>query len=552
MKQKNKNFIPTFITLAAIFNVIAVTPFFNKDGMIIPKLIIMLSTSMYLLPIILANLQIVLRNKLLKFIILIQILILIQCIIVMILSAAPLTQQIFGRTGRGLGLISIFSLILIFIAASMFIPVDKLRTILLGFIISAALTSLYSLLQSFGIDLIAWESRTNGVIGTLGNPNYQSAFAAMALIPSVLYFLAIDRKLYLALFSFVFFVFVIYRTQSTQGIIGGLASIIIVLLIYFWYKNKLIFISTLFIGLAGSILAVIGMLSFGPFSPYLYKVSIQSRGDFWRSAFATANDHPFFGVGLDSFGDYSLKYRDARAAGHPWAEYTDNAHNFFLQQASTGGYIYAVLNLALTVTVFYSFIKIQKSINKFDPVVVSLFSAWSVFQLTSVISPESLATLFWNSIISGAAVSFAKNLSKISNISTNFNSEKFKSRPYVSIISGMLGFLMLIPLFNTDRKQLVGMKTGDANLVMEATLSFPESTVRYNLIGRELYDSGLSLQALEIARAGVKFNPNSPALWALILVNQDAAITERFEAKKRILELDPLNKNVANYDPSVQ
>ena len=111
---------------------------------------------------------------------------------------------------------------------------------------------------------------------------------------------------------------------------------------------------------------------------------------------------------------------------------------------------------------------------------------------------------------------------------------------------------MLMPLFNTDRKQLIGMKTGDANLVMEATLSFPESTVRYNLIGRELYDSGLSLQALEIARAGVKFNPNSPALWALILVNQDAAITERFEAKKRILELDPLNKNVANYDPSVQ
>jgi hypothetical protein len=92
------------------------------------------------------------------------------------------------------------------------------------------------------------------------------------------------------------------------------------------------------------------------------------------------------------------------------------------------------------------------------------------------------------------------------------------------------------------------MKSGNANQVMSATLSYPESTIRYNLIGRELFDSGLTKQSLEIARSGIKFNPNSAALWALILVNPHATLNERLMAKSRILELDPLNKNVREYN----
>jgi hypothetical protein len=111
----------------------------------------------------------------------------------------------------------------------------------------------------------------------------------------------------------------------------------------------------------------------------------------------------------------------------------------------------------------------------------------------------------------------------------------------------LLGLAILLPLFNVDRQQLAGMKTGNANMVMEATISFPKSTGRYNLIGTELFNSGLLIQSLEIARSGVKFNPYSPALWSLILVNPNATIEERLQAKSKILELDPLNKKVRDY-----
>jgi O-antigen ligase len=549
MDLKEKNPILKIIIISAVVNTLVITPFFNKDGMIIPKLFVIFSTAMYVSPLIFSNYKIILKNRLLKLIMLLQLLILSQSLIVMIVSSAPLEQQIFGRTGRGLGLITIVSLSLIFIMTAVLTNIEKIRNILFWLIISSFLSSFYSIMQSYGFDLISWETRTNGVIGTLGNPNFQSAFAAMALVPSFLYFFWVKKKSYLSFLLFAFFSFVILRTQSTQGIIAGSASIFIVLLIYYFYRSKIIFTLTVITGLIASIFALSGMLSYGPLATYLYKVSIQSRGDFWRSAFTTANNHPVFGVGLDSFGDYSLKYRDEIAAGHPWAEYTDNAHNFFLHQASTAGYPFAVLNLIVIVLVFYSFFRIQINIKKFDPNIISLFSVWIVFQMVSVISPENLVTMYWNAIFSGALVGVAKDLSRISEVVNKSPESKITYNRGVSVVMGLIGFVILLPLFNTDRQQLIGMKTGNANLVMEATLKFPESTVRYNLIGRELFDSGLTQQSLEIARSGVKFNPYTPALWALILVNPNATIEERFEAKNKILEFDPLNKNVRAYVP---
>jgi O-antigen ligase len=547
MELREKNSVMKVILTSAVINTLVLTPFFNKDGMIIPKLMVIFSAAMYLLPTVFLNYRIIFANKYLKFVTIIHILLLFQSLIVLFVSSAPLEQQIFGRTGRGLGLITIVSLSIVFIVSALSVSIEKIRNILFWLIVSSFLSSFYSILQSYGVDLISWDTKTNGVIGTLGNPNFQSAFAAVALVPSFLYFFWVKKQSYLSFLLFIFYSFVIFRTQSTQGVIAGLGSIVIVSLIYFWYKSKLMFIFISITGFIFGSLTIAGMLNYGPFSTYLYKISIQSRGDFWRSAFTTANNHPIFGVGLDSFGDYSLKYRDEVAAGHPWAEYTDNAHNFFLQQASTAGYPFAILNFVLILFVLYSFFRIQINVNKFDPSITSIFSIWCVYQMVSVISPENLVNIFWNAVISGAIVGIAKGFSENSRVKNNSPIAKTKYVQLYSITLCLVGFAVLLPLFNVDRKQLTGMKTGNANMVMEATLSFPESTVRYSLIGRELLNSGLTQQSLEIARSGIKFNPYSPASWALILVNPNATLEERMVAKNKILELDPLNKNVRDF-----
>ena len=549
MKQINKSSTLQIMVIFTFLHTIAITPFWNKDGMIIPKLIIMFTLAMYLFPILVINRQLILSSKITKFVLIVQCVLLIQNLIVLITSSAPLEQQIFGRTGRGLGLITTFSLAVILLATILLVENNQKNHILLGLIISGFISSFYSVLQSFGIDLLKWESRTNGVIGTLGNPNFQSAFAAIVLVPSLLYFSKSRKQYLLALILFMFFSFTIYRTQSTQGIIAGFFSIAIALIIFSWYRNKLFFGLVLIGGFVSAFFAILGMLNMGPMSGYLYKVSIQSRGDFWRSAFTTANDNPIFGVGLDSFGDYSLKYRDQIAANHSFAEYTDNAHNFFLEHAATGGYPSAILNLLIVLSVLFAFIIIQRDIKKFDVTIVSLFSAWAAFQMTTVISPGNLVTMHWNAIISGAIIGIAKSVSSNQVSMPKVSENKVKSFSLVNFVFSIIALVIMFPVFNVDRIQLTGMQKGDANLVMRATTSYPESTVRYSLIGRELLNSGLNQQSLELARAGIEFNPNSAGLWALVLVNPIAPMSERLEAKDRILELDPLNVEVPNFIP---
>ena len=124
-----------------------------------------------------------------------------------------------------------------------------------------------------------------------------------------------------------------------------------------------------------------------------------------------------------------------------------------------------------------------------------------------------------------------------------------KSNRWASNVLATLGFILMFPMFNTDRLQLLGMQNGDGNLVIKASMSFPESTVRYAQIGNELLNSGLTQQALELSRSAVEFNPQSAGLWALIMINPNATMEERLSAKKIILELDPLNNEVKNYTP---
>ena len=175
------------------------------------------------------------------------------------------------------------------------------------------------------------------------------------------------QVLYQSLLS-ILFIFAIYRAQSTQGYIVLSAAVLIFLLLFTWYGKRLFFFLLLSSGALIGAIAIAGMLNKGPLAYYLYKPSVESRGDFWRSAFNAANANPVFGTGIDSFGDSFLIYRDRQQI-----EMTDNAHNYFLEFAATGGYTLAILNLLIIFLTLYSFISLQKKLGKFDAKLSSIF-----------------------------------------------------------------------------------------------------------------------------------------------------------------------------------
>lgn len=547
MKQVKQPSVYNSVILFSFLGTLAISPWVNKDSMIIPKLILLFVCASYLLPKILYVIPDVLKFNKIKLLLIISTLIVIQIIVVAIISKAPFEQQLFGRTGRGLGIITAVSLVLVMLASAIFIKREKITLLLQGIVISCLISSVYSIFQSFGVDFLKWDSKTNGVIGTLGNPNFQSSFAALALIPTAVLFWNVRYKYISSIFFCGLLVWVIFRTQSTQGFVSAAVAVLLFTIAISYQKYKplsyILFIVLFFSG----VIAILGMLNRGPLNSYLYKVSVQSRGDFWRSAFATANDHPFFGVGIDSFGDSYLKYRDQIAISHPWAEYADNAHNFFLEYAATAGYPMVILQLTLIALTLFSYIQTYRKIEHFNINLLALFISWSVFQLQSFISPGNLSMMMWNSILTGTLIGVGvisnSNLEELVPVNKQVVS---KTRIY-SFGFVIAAFLIMYPLYNTDHQQMTAMNTGNGDLAISAAKQYPQSVLRYQIITRELLNSNLPTQALDLARSAVKFNPNSANLWALVVINPTAPIAERIEAKTEILKLDPLNKEVKDF-----
>jgi O-antigen ligase len=514
----------------------------NFDALIIPKIALLFAVALYILPDLIAHIKEFFSETRLVLLFTITFIIIFHMALVMLLSEAPFEQEFFGRTGRGLGFSTYFSISILILCMAIFSKINDFNFIVFWLSFSGLLSSLYALTQRFGFDVFNWDSRTNGIIGTLGNPNFQSSFTAMTFIPILVYLFKQKIKYVAIPIVFSIFILTLYFTQSTQGYVVSSAAVLIFLLLFTWYGKRLIFFPLLLSGVLVATIAIAGMLSKGPLAYYLYKPSVQSRGDFWRSAFNAANANPVFGTGIDSFGDSFLIYRDRQKI-----EMTDNAHNYFLEFAATGGYILAILNLLIIFLTLFSFISLQKKLGKFDAKLSSIFCAWSVFQMQSLISPGTITLIVWGAILSGYLI--GSNIRYVINkdsIKETERNPKFKTQT-ASVCLLIVGLLIMFPLYKTDRDLKKGHELKNGDMVMSALTTYPESSVKYNIFTQEFLKSNLLPQAVDLGRKAVKFNRNSVTAWALIFVNPQAPIEERIKARDEILRLDPLNTEVFTF-----
>lgn len=536
---------------ATVVNLVA-TPWINSDALIIPKIISLACLASFLLPTLIINYKTFLTDRKIKLLLILCVIFTLQMVMVMFMSKAPFEQEFFGRTGRGLGFITYFSLIVIMLYTAININLSNMPKISQGLLVSCLLSSIYSIFQFFGVDFSDWRTQTNGIIGTLGNPNFQSSFIAISFVPTIVYLWSRKYRLFLIFSATSILLFTLYICESTQGYIALISSLAVFILLKLWFnKSKLIFAATLIPTILSGFVAIAGMLDKGPLSYYLYKGSVRSRGEMWQTASSVIKSNPVFGVGLDSLGDYSLMYQNEKTA-NGIAEFIDNSHNFFLQFAATGGIILALCYIGISLLSLYSFFVLQKRIGKFDRNIAALFAAWVSFQLQSLISPAVIPTLIWNFIFCGTFIGISNSLELSADLSQErtsktINSVTKKSISVAGVISVILAFILTFPLFNADKLTRQADRKKDALLAVKAAKTYPESVIRYNLLGAGLYESGLYDLSLEIGRSAVKFNPNSYQTWILILVNPRATNEERYEAKEQLMKIDPFNKNIRNY-----
>jgi hypothetical protein len=232
MGVKEKNFLTRILVFAVISIPLVMTPGLNKDSLIVPKVIVFFCLALFLLPIILKNINIFFTNQYNKILAILVILLFIDAILILVNSASPIEQLIFGRMVRGLGFITFFSAIIVMTASSAIVKIDHINFLLKGIVFVGLLNGIYALLQYFKLDVFKWDSKTNGIIGTLGNPNSFSSFIAMILIPAVVMFWYSKYRYVLLIIFIPILLFSIYISQSTQGYIGLIAAVLLFLLIF--------------------------------------------------------------------------------------------------------------------------------------------------------------------------------------------------------------------------------------------------------------------------------------------------------------------------------
>jgi len=482
--------------------------------------------------------------------------------VVLLFSGTNFYQEFFGTYGRATGFVAYIALASLLLGAVVVASAGFVNSFARILLVTGGLSIGYGLLQVVGADPIKWVNQYSPVIGFLGNPNFQSSFVGFSGVLAFGFICAQGIKvMWRASYAtyLLLAVFVIIKTDSQQGLIVLAGGITIVSMIWLsGSKFKVASIPALIVSGVGAVLVALGSLNSGPLASLLYKASVTYRGDYWRAGWKMTVEHPFFGVGLDSYGDWYRRARTLEATLRRGPEVTSNAaHNVLLDFSSNGGFPLVIIYLALMVLVVISAIKLLKRSTDFDPALAGLIAVWIAYQAQSIISLNQLGLAVWGWIISGLIIGYEINTrtketvldvkppaSKGRNVKKPINSG-VSSKTLVSMVAGgVVGLLVGLPPFIASAKFKTAFESGDAVKFENAAYLWPYEPLRYGQVGLVLQSNKLDTQAQRVVDAGLLKFPDEFGLWSLASKLSTATPEQVAKAKEEMKRLDPNNPDI--------
>lgn len=545
IQNKQQKIVQLFALNLFFIASVLVTPFYSFESINLPKFSVLLLFASIALIYVLTNFKTVFLN--LPYVSKILIFgFLFTYVITFTLSDTPWQQQLYGRENRRNGLLTYLSLLLLFLVFHLLPYTKNLKIFVNRISLAGVLVTLYSILQLLGLDPFKWDSVNLHFFSTLGNPNFLSAYIAIVAIPILTWIYlrlsaaAFFLRVTTAISILVILVYLIYRTFSYQGFISLFASLsVFILIIVYKIRKRILFFGVFFFVSLSGVIALLGTLNSGPLSRILYKSSVTSRGDFFRSAVNAGNSNLFGGTGFDSFGDYYLLYRDYLAGSRDGAEFTDSAHNYFLDiYANQGvfGLIFYILMTLITLTTFIKLIRLPNS----SIYTTSLFSSWVAVQVQSLVSPTNLLFSILIFSISGFV------------IGTHYLREEVPKSHNNLLVIGLgfiLAFSLLSPPIIRENRILISNKNSSPIDYVASLELFPKSTVGYSRAINLFVQAGLEAQALEISKKAIEFNERTPAAYVVIYTSSLTSESEKLIAYNALLNLDPVNPNLKGLQP---
>lgn len=545
----------------AIAATLVITPWFSVDPINVPKLAVIAVGGFVTLAALLAHAKASFSPKY-RTVQILCALFVFDLILVLIFAGTNPSQEFFGTYGRSTGFVAYVALTSLLMGAVVISSAKFVSSFARTLLIAGGLSIGYGLLQTIGADPIKWVNQYSPVIGFLGNPNFQSSFVGFSGVLAFGFVCAQEMKISWRLGYAAYFllaVFVIIKTDSQQGLLVLAGGIAIVGMIWLSRSRfSVVTIPALIVSGIGAVLVAMGSLNSGPLASFLYQASVAYRGDYWRAGWKMTVEHPFLGIGLDSYGDWYRRTRTLEATLRRGPEVTSNAaHNVLLDFSSNGGFPLVIIYLALMVLVVISVIKILKRSTSFDPALAGLVAVWIAYQAQSIISLNQLGLAVWGWTISGLIIGYEINTrtkeAPVENrvqVSKGRNAKKsapevVSAKTLVSMIAGgVVGSIVGLPPFVASAQFKSAFESSDAIKIENAAYLWPYDPVRYGQVGLVLQNNKLDVQAQRVVDAALLKFPNEFVLWSLAAKLITATPEQVAEAKAQMKRLDPNNPDV--------
>jgi len=491
-------------------------------------------------------------------------------------SGQNFNQEFFGVYGRNTGFVTYLSLSLLLLVAAVASSIDLIAKFLYTFVIVGVVTTTYGFLQHFGIDPAGWVSPYNPIIGFLGNPDFNAAFLGMSIIAAggLVFLKTVSLKFKIILIPYVLLALYLMKLSVVkQGffVVAAGMGVFAISRLYFSKFRKLA--STL--ALASSIFAIIVLLALfnlGPLASLLYKSSLTARGYYWQAGLEMISRHPFLGVGLDNFGNWYRQTRSLDAYNWSPTQYTNSAHNVFIDIASSGGLIAFLAFILINVLVIYSALLVFQRSLGFDPVFVTLFSIWFGFNAQLLISINQIGVAVWGWVTSGLVIGLG--VIQLTPETQNFNAVKeLKNKKVVkknsserNLLPGsilkvtiglLLGAIIGLPTYIGEARYFTEMSSGDPVRIQNAAYIWPKNEQHFMQVATTLRDNRTNTSiarpelkpesipdysdlGIKVARDSIKFFPHSIYTYQLLRSFSGITAQEDLITKQKMRELDPL------------
>ena len=465
---------------------------------------------------------------------------------------STITREFFGTYGRNTGFLTYFSFAALALIAAFAGSESIRKPILFGITCAISVNVIYGLIQALGKDPQNWVISYTPVFGTLGNPDFISAFLGFGAAFPLAYLFSNNTKPITKVLCSLYLpisLYNIYKSGSQQGLV--VFAIVLGLVVYFEIKNfvkaKAIHAVYLLLFLVTGVVAILGTLQRGPLAELIYRSSVSVRGYYWNAGIKMISENPIFGVGLDSYGDWYRSSRSILATESNASVVSNSAHNVFIDIAATAGLPALFAYLAFIFLALKSAWKIFKKNEKLEPFFISVFVAWMGYLAQSTISINNLALGIWGWVLPGLIIGLERfqetEVMSKNRVASRKNNALDLSGMMMTVglvIGGAIGF---IP-FNADANFRHSIEAGTPNSIFVAAQKWPTDTSRL-IYGALLFQSNkLDKQALDLAQIALKQNPRSFEAWDFVSKSPVASEADKKQAINEMIKLDPYNKSI--------